>query len=80
MDAKEEIFLTKEEVNILDTKLRGTAETIKKVEEGFNYIRFMTENKFKSNVEFKHKVDTLAYNITILSDQIKILRTVTDRV
>jgi hypothetical protein len=80
MDAKDQIFLTKEEVIILDTKLRGTAETIKKVEEGFNYIRSMTEKKFKGNVEFKHKIDTLSDHISILSYQIKLLRIVTDSI
>jgi hypothetical protein len=78
MEADNEIFLTKQEVILLHTNIKDAAETIKKVEAGFEYMKVMAENKFKRNLEFKRKLEVLKTNISILSYQVKILGSVTD--
>jgi archaellum component FlaC len=77
MEADNEIFLTKKEVLLLHTNIKDATETIKKVEAGFEYMKAMTENKFKRNLEFKRKLEVLKTNISILSYQVKILGSVT---
>jgi hypothetical protein len=78
MEASDKIFLTRQEVITLDAKINGAAETIQKVQEGFEYLKAMTENKLKRNLEFKSKVEVLKNNITIVSYPIKLLKHVTE--
>jgi histone deacetylase complex regulatory component SIN3 len=78
MGANDEIYLTRQEVLTLDTKINGAAKTIQKVQEGFEYLNYITAPKFKRNLEFKCTIETLKNNITTLSYQLNMLKRVTE--